>query len=194
MMLQSGRQKDGSLFALPYFSSIVRTGGHLKSIEALCAGDVDVGCVDEQVYSRLSVESVDDAHVAALLDKIMSVAVPRNVWEKCELNGDRYSGYIGPNPAQPVVVSTRLPVHIQERIQDSFLRCASANELNNARNDKHENVLTRIGANAYTVVDDAYYSTIKRRMQETAGLDILCVDETSVVNNAENKDCSDLPR
>jgi ABC-type phosphate/phosphonate transport system substrate-binding protein len=62
-------------------------------------------------------------------------------------------GFLGPNPSQPVVVSTRLPDVLRRRIQEAFLKVPAA-------------ALDRLMASHYVTVDTSHYKSIAHMLHD----------------------------
>lgn len=74
-------------------------------------------------------------------------------------------GRVGPNPAQPIVVSTNIDIALRSRIHKAYL------SLHNHTS------LSAMNATLFVTVTPQHYEAIDTMMQECEGLDILCPNE-----------------
>ena len=78
-------------------------------------------------------------------------------------------GRIGPNPAQPVVISKNINIDLRYRIQEAYLSL-------------HKYVsLSSINATHFVSVTSQHYESIDSMMKECEGLDIICPNEGSMM-------------
>jgi ABC-type phosphate/phosphonate transport system substrate-binding protein len=100
---------------LPFFSSQISTGSHYNSILAVLSGQADVLCLDCVVYQRL----LSNPSFRFELLKLRPIPLPPLLLE----NGRSLStteGLLGPNPAQPIVVTKQISTTLRNRIQEAF--------------------------------------------------------------------------
>jgi ABC-type phosphate/phosphonate transport system substrate-binding protein len=78
-------------------------------------------------------------------------------------------GRIGPNPAQPIVISKNINIDLRYRIQKAYLSL-------------HKYVsLSSINATHFVSVTSQHYESIDSMMKECEGLDIICPNEGSMM-------------
>jgi ABC-type phosphate/phosphonate transport system substrate-binding protein len=109
--------------ALPFFASAFSTGSHFNSVQAVLDGLADVVCLDCVVLERFRQhkQNEDGTPFSALdMSSLRSIPVPYLVTKEGRSLGTQ-TGLLGPNPAQPIVVSERISLQLRERIQLSLL-------------------------------------------------------------------------
>lgn len=228
---------DNSPLTLPFFSQIMATGGHLKSLRAIRDRQADVCCIDCEVLCRLRKTSEQDAELAALLDCVRPIAVPavvpdlavltsasasrdaalsvtdmvaaRTIGSCCNVAPGAASaeGLLGPNPAQPVVASTRLSESLRRRITDAFIAVGCQTQPVDSMDSSREicgtdtsglelkskskvlSLLEPMNATAYVPVTPSFYDGIHTAMHSCQGLDILCAAESVFVAEAGGNHC-----
>jgi ABC-type phosphate/phosphonate transport system substrate-binding protein len=105
---------------LPYFSIQITTGSHQNSILTVLSGQADVLCLDCVVYQRL----LNNSSFRSELLKLRPIPVPPLFLE----NGRSLStaeGLLGPNPAQPIVVTGQISRTLRHKIQAAFQSLSS---------------------------------------------------------------------
>ena len=90
-----------------------------------------------------------------------------------------HDGKLGPNPAQPVVISTRLPLEIHAVIQDAFMQIS-------------EEALQHMLASHYVPVDESHYESIARMIEDCAETDYF-KDSALVTSNQREELAADCP-
>lgn len=100
---------------LPYFSFQISTGSHYNSILAVLSGQADVLCLDCVVYQRL----LSNPSFRSEVLQLRPIALPPLVLENGRSLSTR-EGLLGPNPAQPIVVTKQISMTLRNRIQDAF--------------------------------------------------------------------------
>ena len=157
---------------LPFFRSCIRTGAHVKSVQAVINGEADVLCLDENIHLSLS-QTEEGREQLSLLRPIpvpyLSQAIDYSRNNE-KLNGtvppicrkfvsnsvlSTKDGRLGPNPLQPVLASNRLSVRLQRRIQEAFLDVCFTFEIRQI-----------IDFQRYVTMDESYYDFVKYMMQQ----------------------------
>lgn len=192
---------------LPVFSRIMATGGHLQSLKAVSAGLADTCCIDCEVLARLRSASASDPALATLLATVRPINLPLTgprmdlapvgsvavVADDANLSPSSppaQSGLLGPNPAQPVVASARLPASLRARILSAFIAAAHGDiETDHIGGQRRRPLLEPIGAKSYTAVTAEFYSGIRGAMCGCQGRDILCAQESALVAEAGGDSC-----
>jgi ABC-type phosphate/phosphonate transport system substrate-binding protein len=156
--------------SLPFFQSLVRTGGHANSVIAVVEGRADVLALDCKVLEAL----LQDESGAKLVSQLRPILVP-DVIHLCRDIHDNQrtllctvskNGLLGPNPAQPIVASRRLDPAVRERVMQGLLSLTS---------EQLEPRMT--GIKCYAPVDEKYYESVAAMMLECQGTAILAVEE-----------------
>lgn len=134
--------------SLPFFGNIVRTGAHVKSVELVVSGGADVLCLDDNIRHSLShtqhgqhllsqlrevpvppltdkIRHLNDCNISQNMENIPSstriAPMQSHYYEQRDCILSTPCGRLGPNPLQPVLVSNRLPLDLQQRLQNAFL-------------------------------------------------------------------------
>lgn len=164
--------KNIAKISIPFFQKSIRTGAHAKSVELVVNRGADVLCLDENVRQSLN-ESENGKH---LLSQLRGILVPSLINDIQYFSNDSVTdmrtlhggikciphtflrgssilstpeGLLGPNPLQPVLVSNRIPVSLQQRIKNAFLE-----------------VGLRSAESRYIVVDQDDYEFIRYMLHE----------------------------
>ena len=81
-------------------------------------------------------------------------------------NNNNNDGRVGPNPAQPIVISKNINIDLRNRIQRAYLSL-------------HDHTsLSHINATHFVSVTPRHYDAIDAMMQECEGIDIICPNES----------------
>jgi ABC-type phosphate/phosphonate transport system substrate-binding protein len=205
-------QKNMNEITIPFFSRAICTGGHLLSIKAIALGDADVACIDCVVVQDLlakaaaasaSADDNDDTttscqnsslwyfnqlrplHAPSQFvhytkgntsrhEKSLSLSVQEEEVKRQPLSLHNDDGRIGPNPAQPIVISKNINIDLRYRIQEAYLSL-------------HKYVsLSSINATHFVSVTSQHYESIDSMMKECEGLDIICPNESSMMEEVED--------
>lgn len=119
----------------PFFQAALRTGGHERSLRAILAGDADVAAIDRCVRSDLV---KNNEFWRKAFDSELEVLSGKDL-------------VLGPNPAQPVVISRRIPSSQRKCIREAFLKM-------------DPEVLASMGIRQWLPVDDAYYNKVREML------------------------------
>ena len=163
--IQSYAKYDSSV-CLPYFSEVVRTGGHKSSVQAVVDGRADICALDCNVLAEmLSSEAGKE-----IMEKLRPIDIPAlTLVVKDERDQEMSfcvskSGLLGPNPAQPVVVSTRLSPEQIESIKAAFLGAS----------EEVVPIPALRGRARYVEVSAEYYDPIVHMMRATDDMRVIC--------------------
>ena len=123
--VQSYAEYDSSV-SLPYFSDVLRTGGHKNSVQAVIDGRADLCSLDCNVLAELLGSEVGKEKMAQL----RPIDIPSLTLKVVDDDGNAKvfsvsrDGLLGPNPGQPVVASTRLSPNQIKSIKQAFLEAS----------------------------------------------------------------------
>jgi len=118
-----------------FFGTVVRAGSHEESIRMVALGKADVSAVDSLVYDYDEIKNPEFVRQT----KVIKI--------------------LGPAGIPPVVVSSKTPVDLRQKIRDILL------EMNN--NPVGRRILNKVLIDRFTVVNDSNYDGI-RQMKELA--------------------------
>lgn len=146
-------QASDNSITFPFFSSIMRTGAHKNSVKFIIEKKADVAVLDcNVVESLLQTSSGRD-----MMEQCRRIYVPSMSVQL--LDGDMplqccvsMDGYLGPNPAQPIVASKRLPLDEIIRLKQALLNVSSE-------------ALAPLKAVKFVEVHEDYYKNIGLMMQ-----------------------------
>lgn len=93
----------------PFFTAMVRTGGHIASMRTVAAGEADIAAIDAVTFAAAG------ASYPGLAERLKIVAVSRSV------------------PTLPFVTASATPEPIAALVQDTLLAAMAAPELADAR-------------------------------------------------------------
>ena len=181
---------------LPFFKSVVRTGGHKNSAEAVCLGKADVCSLDCNVVAEL----INSAEGVAIMSQLRSMYLPslslvikrsqgegrtgeiymgenvnsvnnKEVVLSCSVSEN---GLLGPNPAQPVVASNRLSSQQMQDIKNAFLRLDDGlvplPATTTSLHDRNAQRTTR----RFVEVNAEYYNNVVVMMKELIDHHVIC--------------------
>ena len=129
---------------VPFFRAATRTGGHEKSLRAILEGRADVAAIDRCVRNDLVQNS--DFWRRAFSTSLEVLSGPDLV--------------LGPNPAQPVVVSLRIPPLLRNSIRQAFL-------------DMDPKDLSSMGIYQWLPVNDSYYNRVREMLAVSTPKELL---------------------
>lgn len=156
----------------PVFSECVASGGHAKSMRLVAEKRCDVCCLDSVVVDRMRSDNI----LCSLLDNLRPLKLPsfplpvteslsRDNFNSIQTKKNCSDEYLGPNPAQPVVASNRLPRELIDRIRQAFEsikeRPDMADKLNNMK------------ATGYIGVKSDLYAPTEHYMHHCHNLELL---------------------
>ena len=206
---------DDNSVKLPFFKSVVRTGGHKHSAKAVCDSEADVCCLDCNIIADLLVTPEGNA----IMSQLRSIELPSlslmlrgrreerqadifdlsrddigNVSRERELSCIvSENGLLGPNPAQPVVVSNRLSQQQMLAIKKAFLGVDDSVvplPITNAAYS-NTNIVKGRRRRKYVEVTSDYYNNIVMMMKELIDHQVIC--EALKGNQNLRSSVSDMP-
>lgn len=150
--------------SVPFFTKLIKTGSHVNSVAAVLDGRADVLALDRNVLAALQGDIKGRDKLQSLrpipVDSLeCSVPFPRSS------SYSRYVqvsslGFLGPHPAQPVVVSRRLGADLIDAITEALLNVPTT-------------VMKGIRSDRYVPVDSNYYDDITSMIAACDELDLL---------------------
>lgn len=162
---------------LPFFSAAVATGSHLASLAAVVAQRADVACLDCTVLAQVRQAGNADSRALQLLDQVRPLPV--------HPVGSVSQQRVGPNPAQPVVASSRLSANLRDRITAALTRLRRHTHKRNEV-EQATPLLAPMLASRYVAVDATHYEHVGRAMLRCRQLDILVSGEGSCGGTADS--------
>ncbi len=154
-------QASDQSISFPFFSEIRRTGAHKNSLKFLIDKIADVVVLDCKVVESLLQTSTG----RDMMEQCRLISVPSMTMQL--LNGEELQqccvsmdGLLGPNPAQPIVASKRLPPSEIIRLKQALLSVSSE-------------ALAPLKAVKFVEVSEEYYTNIGLMMQSCSSIELL---------------------
>lgn len=151
----------------PFFSGIIQTGAHANSLAAVLDGSADVLSLDLNVLAALQQHPSGREKLALL----RPIPVPSLTYPISTPTLDTYTvsrnGLLGPNPAQPLVISRRLGPHLIDAITCALVSLPPS-------------VLSNIRSHRYVRVDHSNYEGIAAMINMCEGVDLLTPNEEHI--------------
>lgn len=194
---------DDRSVQLPFFKSVMRTGGHMYSVKAVYDGIADMCSLDCNVLA----EMISTSEGSTMLSQLRSIELPtlsltlhnrqiettREGERERKLsindgNSDSYGdieglmkiscrvsqdGRLGPNPAQPVVASNRLSSQQMHDIKQAFLGVADS-VVPLPLTSVPSHGNNRRRRRKYVEVTSDYYNDIVMMMEELVDHQVVC--------------------
>lgn len=182
---------------LPFFKSVMRTGGHKHSAKAVCSGKADICSLDCNVIAEL----IHTPEGSAIMSQLRSIELPSlslilrrrreerqaeildlgrsvgDISEKIESSCIvSENGLLGPNPAQPVVASRRLSPQQMQDIKKAFLKVDDSEVPLPIINTASRNTNRARGKmrRKYVEVTADYYNDIVMMMEKLVDHHVMC--------------------
>ena len=147
MWLLRGRRAAAGPVA-PFFAAAVPTGGHHRSLLAVLDGRADCAAIDRCVLAKLLRGGGGGGADGGLARRVRD-----------ELDAVR-AVTLGPNPSQPVCVSTSMCPRLRESLLRGFLRLDAA-------------LIGAFGLERFARVEPAFYERIGLHLRESRGVHLL---------------------
>lgn len=117
-----------------FFSKVIRSGSHEESIRLVALGKADVSAVDSLVYDYDLIKNPEYARQTKIIKTLGPAGIP------------------------PIVISTKTPLSLRNRIRDIFLKMKD--------DPAGKIILDKALVDRFTIVDDSNYDGIRKMKKQ----------------------------